>query len=155
MYDFWGLESDSFAKVLAATASMAPKLSQKAVATIRTKKAGELLKDSKQVKDLADQRKALKATLRKLSHQKKKASRAARKLKMKAAKTDLNELLQMIIMKAYIVAEESKAKEGGSSSSTDPWIPQNAKEAFEQNQESCPDHDVDVAKFAQILKEGV
>ena len=77
MYDFWGLESDSFAKVLAATASMAPKLSQKAVATIRTKKAGELLKDSKQVKDLADQRKALKATLRKLSHQKKKGLKSS------------------------------------------------------------------------------
>ena len=134
---------------------MPPKMSQKAVATIRTKKAGELLKDSQQVKTLADQRKALKVTLRKLSHEKKKASRAAQKLKLKAAKTDLNELLQMIIMKAYIVVEENKEKNGGSSSSTDPWIPQNAKEAFEKIQESCPDHDVDVAKFAQILKEGV
>ena len=134
---------------------MPPKMSQKAVATIRTKKAGELLKDSKQVKDLGDQRKALKATLRKLSQQKKKASRAAQKLKMKAAKTDLNELLTMIIMKAYIVAEETKAKSGGSSASTDPWIPQNAKEAFEKIQESCPEHNVDVASFAKMLKEGV
>ena len=134
------------------TANMAPKLSAKAVATSRTKAAGELLSHSKQAKSLADQRKTLKAALKKIAVDKRKANRQARKLKAKASKTDLSELMQMMIMKAYIVGEEERANSGGASSSTDPWIPKDAKEAFDKIQASCANKEiVSVAQFAKSL----
>ena len=134
---------------------MPPKLSAKAVATSRTKAAGELLSHSKQARSLADQRKTLKAALKKIAVDKKKAARQARKLKAKAAKTDLGELMQMMIMKAYIVGEEERAKSGGASSSTDPWIPKDAKEAFDKIQGTCANvaHG-SVAEFANFLRDG-
>ena len=111
---------------------------------------------SKQARELADQRKVLKATLKKLAKDKKTAARNARKLKAKASKIDLAELMQMLIMKAYIVCEEEKAKSGGASSSTDPWIPKNATEAFETIQKVCPQvAQQSVASFATLLRASV
>ena len=137
------------------TANMAPKLSAKAVATSRTKAAGELLSQTKRCRELAEQRKTLKAALKKVQVDRIKASRKARKLKAKASKTDLSELMQMMIMKAYIVGEEERANSGGASSSTDPWIPKDAKEAFDKIQATCADvaHE-SVAQFANFLRDG-
>ena len=119
----------------------------------RTKAAGELLSSSKAIKDLAEQRKALKVTLGKLAKQTKKAAREARKLKAKASKVDLAELMQMMVMKAYIVGEEEKAKSSQASSSTDPWVPKDAKEAFEKIHTACTeDTKLDVAAFANLLR---
>ena len=133
---------------------MAPKAAAKALATSRTKAAGQLLASSKQLKSLAEQKKALKATLSKLAQQKKKAAREARALKAKASKTDLGELLQMMMMKAYIVGEEEKSKSSDASSSSAPWIPSNAKDAFEKiceaSQSANPD---DVSSFANLLRD--
>ena len=135
------------------TQAMAPKSAAQALATSRTKAAGELLLPSKQARELADKRKVLKTTLKKLAQEKKKAARVARKLKATASKTDLGELMQMLIMKAYIVCEEDKAKSGGASSSTDPWIPKNATEAFETIQKVCPEvAEQSVASFATLLR---
>ena len=79
----------------------------------------------------------------------------ARKLKAKASKTDLGELMQMMIMKAYIVGEEERTKSGGASSSTDPWIPKDAKEAFDKIQSTCAaDAHESVAQFASFLRDG-
>ena len=134
---------------------MAPKAAAKAAAMGRTKAAGQLLTSSKEVKNLSEQKKALRATLSKLAQQKKKAQREARKLKAKANKTDLGELLQMMMMKAYIVGEEQKSRSEGASSSTDPWVPANAKEAFQKICQACSTSDEDdVASFANLLRDG-
>ena len=76
-------------------------------------------------------------------------------MKAKAAKTDLGELMQMMIMKAYIVGEEERAKSGAASANTDPWIPKDAKEAFDKIQATCAEsaHE-SVAQFATFLRDG-
>ena len=83
-------------------------------------------------------------------------SRKAKNLKMKASKTDLSELLQIMMMKAYVVADEKKASSGGALSSTDTWTPADAKEAFEVVQEAVQAKQcTDVANFAEeLLKNG-
>ena len=58
-------------------------------------------------------------------------------LKKKAAKTDVSDLMQIMMMQAY-AANEDATSSSGASSSAEPWKPKNAKDAFEQIMEWCP-----------------
>ena len=136
---------------------MAPKATAKAAACARTKAASSVLETSKAVKSLGEQRQELKKTMLKLAAEKKKALRSARKIKAKAAKTDLGELFQMMMMKACIIVQEKKEESsGGASSSSDPWIPANPAEAFSKIQElQTAQSQAEVMEFAaQLMHEG-
>ena len=62
--------------------------------------------------------------------------------------------MQMMMMKAYILTEEARVKEGGSSSSTDAWVPKNAKEAFEVIQKNlAQEAKSEVAALARELRD--
>ena len=87
----------------------------------------------KAVEEFGRTKKGFESHLEQVGTTKKKAAREARALKAKASKTDLGELLQMMMMmKAYIVGEEEKTRSSDASSSSEPWIPQNAKDAFQK-----------------------
>ena len=96
----------------------------------RTKKAGGVLESKQKTKAIDVQRDSLKAQLAKCRAEKKKAEKQATKLRQKANKTTLSELMQIMMMKAYIIHEEQNPS-GASSSSSEPWKPANAREAFE------------------------
>ena len=91
-----------------------------------------------------------------LNKEKKKAQRQARNLKVKAAKCDLGELLQILMMKAFVLGEEIKSKASGSegaSSSSEPWMPKDPKEAFDKIQELVSQTEqAEVTKFAATLR---
>ena len=125
----------------------------KRTAAARTKASGTVLKASKQMVQLAERRKALQSNLDQLRKEKKRAAREARKLKAKASKIDLGELLQMMMMKAYVLSEEQTAASGSSaSSSTAPWKPSTPKEAFEKIQEALTGQEQqEVQSFANNL----
>ena len=127
-------------------------LSRKATLTARTKAAGEVLEHAKLMKQMAKDKVKLKEGLLKLRADRKKAARKCRTLKAKAAKTDLSELLQIMMMKAYIVSQEKHEAAGGASSSTEPWVPSNPKEAFEVIEEAVDKMQSDeVSKLAQDI----
>ena len=80
--------------------------------------------------------------------------RKAKALKAKASKCDLGELMQMMMMKAYVVGEEEAASSGSASSSTQPWKPKDPKEAFEKIQSFMQSKaSEDVSEFARSLSE--
>lgn len=102
--------------------------------------------------------KKLKASLLQITKDKKKANRKARALKLKASKINLSDLLQMMMMKAFVLSEEEAEKNGArsSSSSGEPWRPKNAKEAFEKIVEVTNSKEAaEVAKFAKELQSEV
>ena len=81
-----------------------------------------------------------------------KVARKTKALKAKASKTDLAELLQIMMMKAYIVADEKASSSGGASSSSEPWTPANPAEALQVVQEAVNEkQSKEVANFAQEL----
>ena len=85
---------------------------------------------------------------------KKAARRRQAKLKEKARKTELSELLQIIMMKAYILAEEKKTKSGAGSSTDQPWTPANPKEAFDVIHDTVTASETaEVAEFAKELQD--
>ena len=77
-------------------------------------------------------------------------------MKRKAAKINLSDLLQMLVMKGFVVAEEQQEAQGSSSSSSsgDAWKPKDPREAFNKIYEviSCKEQ-VEVATFASQLRE--
>ena len=132
---------------------MAPKqLLCRSDAIKRSKRAGELLGPSKAIKELDDNKKQLKISLAAIAQQKKKTAREAKKLKAKASKTNLNDLMQLLIMKAYVVGEEEKDKDPTASSSSGPWIPKDAKEAFDKIHQVTSENNSDVKTFANELR---
>ena len=140
-----------------ASVFMAPKAKSAAVGTAkaqRTKKAGGLLASQIHADTLTVQRKQLKVALKNLSKEKKAAQRVAKKLKAKANKTALGDLMQIIVMKASQVSQENQeAEEGGSSSSADAWVPTSPKDAFEKIAELMPEHQQqEMEKFAAALR---
>ena len=123
----------------------------------RTKKAGTVL-SSQQESDKLTEEKKMKASLKQITKDKKKANRKARALKLKASKINLSDLLQMMMMKAFVLSEEEAEKNGArsSSSSGEPWRPKNAKEAFEKIVEVTNSKEAaEVAKFAKELQSEV
>ena len=124
----------------------------------RTKKAGTVLSSQQESDKLAEEKKKLKASLLQINKDKKKANRKARALKLKASKINLSDLLQMMMMKAFVLSEEEAEKNGArsSSSSGEPWRPKNAKEAFEKIVEVTNSKEAaEVAKFAKELQSEV
>ena len=126
----------------------------KSVIWARTKKAGSLLAAQKETDMLVDQKRKLRAAMAKIQKGKKNAARRAKALKAKAAKVSLNDLLQMLMMKAFVLNEEAKEKTGSSSaSSTDVWIPKDPKEAFQMISDlSSSMEEQQVADFANLLR---
>ena len=135
-----------------ACGAMAPKTLSRIEKISRSRTAGELLGPSKAFKELQEKKKALKVTLASIANQKKKVAREARKLKAKACKTSVNDLMQMLVMKAFVVGEEEKDKDPTASSSASPWIPKDAKEAFDKIHEATTGKDSDVSAFAKELR---
>ena len=125
----------------------------KSVIWARTKKAGSLLAAQKETDMLVDQKK-LRAAMARIQKDKKNAARRAKALKAKAANVSLNDLLQMLMMKAFVLNEEAKEKTGSSSaSSTDVWIPKDPKEAFQMISDlSSSMEEQQVADFANLLR---
>ena len=79
--------------------------------------------------------------------------RIAKRLKAKAQATDMTDLMQIIVMKASMVEQETQSKSGGSSSSTDPWTPTSPKEAFDKIHDLLSDSDnAEIERFAAALR---
>ena len=128
-------------------------MAPKSVLWARTKKAGEMLAAQKEVDMLAKQKKEIRMSMSKLQKEKK-AARQARQLKAKAAKCSLGDLLQMLMMKAFVMDQEAKNKTGSaSSSSTDPWMPKDAQEAFQKIIDvTSQTEEKEVQAFATLLR---
>ena len=131
-------------------------MSSKGAASARTKRAGALLMAQQESDKLGQEKKQLKASLKKLALEKKRAQRKARSLKAKAAKINLTDLLQMMMMKAFVVAEEQQEQGGASSSSSssgEAWKPKNPREAFDKIVEVITAKEQsEVASFASQLR---
>ena len=98
----------------------------------------------------------MRACLKKLALEKRKAQRKARALKEKAGKINLADLMQMVMMKAFILSEEKReaASSSSSSSSTEVWKPKNAQDAFNKIFElTNASEREEVASFAKELRE--
>ena len=98
----------------------------------------------------------MRASLKTLAQEKKKAQRKAKALKEKAQKISLPDMMQMMMMKAFILSEEQRESSGSSSSSssTEPWKPKNVKEAFQKICEvSFCKEQGEVTTFANLLRE--
>jgi len=75
----------------------------------------------------------LKAQLHEAAKDKRKKNKQLRKLKSKAAKCNVLELMQIMMLKAYLMNEanrEATAGDGASASSSDEWRPKSFREAF-------------------------
>ena len=132
---------------------MAPKLAP-SEKCLRTKKAGSLLASQMLADQLREQKKQLKSNLKALAASRKKAMRQARALKAKANKTDMKELMQIIVMKASLADQDHQANiAGGASSSSDAWTPQSPTEAFAKIQDVLSEEDKKtVEEFAAALR---
>ena len=128
----------------------------KADRSARTKRAGACLQAQQESDKLGEEKKTLRASLKKLAQEKKKAQRKAKALKEKAQKISLTDMMQMMMMKAFILSEEQRESSGSSSSSssTEPWKPKNVQEAFQKKYEvTCSKEQGEVAAFANLLRE--
>jgi len=97
-----------------------------------SKAAGKILKASQEAVNLQEKKKTLKDQMARIQAEKKKQERRARTLKKKAAKCDLTELMQMLMMKAFLFNKQTAAEGSGSASSTDAWIPKDADDALDK-----------------------
>ena len=137
---------------------MAPKtVSPSAVKKVSdTKAAGQVLDAAQAVKNLLDKKKELKDAMGNLALVKKKEERKVRALKKKAGKLDLSDLMQMLVMKAYLHSKaQEESSSSSSSSSTQPWVPKNGAEAVDRLKELCETcQRPEVLAFAKTLKAG-
>ena len=90
--------------------SMAPKSPATMAKKERAKKASSLLSAQMAANALKQQREVLKAQMKSLAKERKKAMRAAKALRAKANKTDITELMQMMVMKASVMHQEAEDK---------------------------------------------
>ena len=118
------------------------------------KKAGSLLASQIVADNVAAQRKSLRAAMQSVSKERKKQIRKTRQLKAKAKSTKMDELMQILVMKASLWSQEDEEKKsGGSSGSKDAWTPSSPKSAFEKIEELMRAADKDsVGRFAEALK---
>ena len=77
-----------------------------------------------------------------------------RQLKAKAKSTKMDELVQILVIKASLWSQEDEEKKSGASSvSKDAWTPSSPKSAFEKIEELMRAADKDsVGRFAEALK---
>ena len=120
-----------------------------------TKAATKVLDSAQAVKNLMDKKKELKEAMGKLALAKKKEERKVKALKKKASKVDLSDLMQMLMMKAFLHSKAQAESSGSaSSSSTEPWVPKNGADAVERLKELCETcQHPEVMAFAKTLKE--
>ena len=108
---------------------------------------------------LRKQNKECRDRMQNLRKETKKAARQARTLKAKAAKTQVGELMQMLMMKAFILVDEKRESGllgAAAASSTEPWKPANPKEAFDVIHATLTETEaVAVANFAEGLRVGL
>ena len=146
------------AAAIAHFAAMPPKLTT-AEKSQRTRRATLVLKASADLKKIDEEREKLKVELQKRAIAKKKRAREIRRLKDKASKTNVADIMQMMMLKAYLMNEEKREAgddASASASSTDEWRPKNPVEAFEKLQSLLgPSIEVDqLSGFAAELRSG-
>jgi len=92
-----------------------------------------VLRGSCEVQALEKESARLKAQLHEAAKDKRKKNKQLRKLKSKAAKCNVLELMQIMMLKAYLMNEANRdatAGDGASASSSDEWRPKSFREAF-------------------------
>ena len=99
---------------------------------LEMKTAAKILEESKTAKSLQLRKNELKQEIQKLAVQRKAAQRKARNFKKKAAKIDASELMQMVMMKAFVLNKASGESSNGASSSSEEWVPVNAQAAMDR-----------------------
>ncbi len=88
-----------------------------------------VLEAQQRVNKMREHRASVKKELQTLAKEEKREQRKASALKQKANKIDLEELMEMVMLKAYS-AVNSSVTQSSSSSSGDYWMPQNVDEAW-------------------------
>jgi predicted phage gp36 major capsid-like protein len=124
-----------------------------------SRQAGKVLKAAQDVVEIQKEREKLRGDLRAMYREARKRQRKIAQLKKKAYKVDLADLMQMLMMKAYIHSvkheREIESRGGASSSSSTAWVPRNGVEALDRLRllaASCTDPEV--VAFAETLKIG-
>ena len=118
------------------------------------KSAAKLLLASKTAQSLQEKKLELKTEIQRLAALRKKAQRRARNLKKKASKIDASELMQMVMMKAFVLNKASTEGNSTGSSSSDEWIPMNAQAAMDKICDlSVAGGDTDLAAFVKNVTE--
>jgi hypothetical protein len=122
-----------------------------------TKAATKILTASKDKKQIDVKRDALKKELTDLAKQKKAKERQLRSLKQKAQKIDLTELMQMLMMKAFLLSKDAAAAAASASGSSDPpaepWVPKDGPEAVKKLAElTAMSTHPEVLEFAKTLR---
>lgn len=121
-----------------------------------SRQAGKVLKAAQDMEVIHQQRDALRQELKSMYRETRKRQRKVAALKKKAAKVDLTDLMQMLMMKAYIHnVKHSRAVESqsGASSSDSPWVPRDGVEALDRLRmlaASCTDPEV--IAFAESMR---
>ena len=117
------------------------------------RRRGSVAEASKQLAALQNEQKQLQENLRRVAKQKAKAAKAAARLKKKAMQTNVGDMLQIMMMKAFQLKEDDRiAKGGDASSSTDVWYPRSATEAWTTIEAAVGDPANEVSKFAAMLR---
>ena len=124
-----------------------------------TKEGGKLLLATQAAESLKKEKEHLRLQMKELSAKKKVKERQAHKLKQKANKMELCELLEVLMMKSYI--EDQKQKHGreqapgscSSSSSTVEWKPSSPMEALTRLQMLEAQPSPNVLSFVQSCAE--
>ena len=122
-----------------------------------TKAATTVLTASKEKHVLDAKRDDLNKQLTQLAKEKKAKDRQLRHLKAKAQKIDLTELMQMLMMKAFLLSKDAAASAATASGSTDgvseQWVPKDGPEAVQKLAEltSMSSHP-EVLEFAKTLR---
>lgn len=120
-----------------------------------TKEGGKLLLATQAAEGLKKEKDKLRTQLKELTAKKKSKERQAQKLKQKANKIALSELLEVLMMKAYIEdqkmkhGEEPSASGSASSSSASDWKPTSPVEALTRLQMLAGQQDPNVLSFVQ------
>lgn len=134
-----GLSAESLVAKITSTGqawiAMPPKVLDppQAKKRLEMKTAGKILEESKTAKSLQIRKNELKSEIQKLAVQRKAAQRKARNLKKKAANIDASALMQMVMMKAFVLNKASaESSTSGASSSGEEWVPVNAQAAMDR-----------------------
>lgn len=136
---------------------MAPKvaMSPRAKKAADMKAAGKVLLAQQEKQKIDKQKKDLKSEMTKLAKDRKKQERKMRTLKAKAQKIDLTELMQMLMMKAFLL--QKNATDMGlcssASSSSEAWVPKDGPDALNKLTELAGlSTDPEVVSFAATLR---
>jgi hypothetical protein len=122
-----------------------------------SKAATKILTASKEKQSIEDKKKTLRKQMSMLAKEKKAKERQLKNLKKKAQKIDLTELMQMLMMKAFLLSKDAAESGSCAAASTDgPWIPKDGPEAVQRLAEltSMSSHP-EVVNFAKTLRANI